>query len=58
MNSCFTCLFIGNISVRIRGPGRKHMLRAAVGVPSLRRLRLQCNCSILLLTLYIFVVAV
>ena len=26
---------------------------SAVGVPSLRRLRLQCNCSILLLPLYI-----
>ena len=30
----------------------------AVGVPSLHRLHLQCNCSILLLPLYKFVVAV
>ena len=30
----------------------------AVGVPSLHRLHLQCNCSILSLPLYMFVVAV
>ena len=31
---------------------------SAVGVPSLHRLHLQCNCSILSLPLYMFVVAV
>ena len=31
---------------------------SAVGVPSLHRFRLQCNCSILSVSLYMFVVAV
>ena len=59
--AAYCCIEEDNFDCKLLGlpdPVSSLLEASAVGVPSLHRFRLQCNCSILSLPLYTFVVAV